>query len=642
MIPLIMQLKIKVVISINSIVRILVGLLATCVCFLKDYIFSLVIFTLLTKLLLFPVALYTHRNSLKMVSLMPALNRLQIKHYGDKDIIAEETQRLYKQEGYHPILSTIPMFIQLTLLIGVIGAVRELLAGTESMLSVYPSQLGGISLLMPLAAGGSALLLGLAQNHFNPLQREQTKATQWMTNGLSIGISLMLGAFVPMGVGVYWIASNLLTIPQQLLLNAIMPPKKYVDYVALKESKAELDKLNALSAKVSPEDKRREKADYKRFFSIANKHLVFYSEKSGFYKYFENIIRYLLHHSNIIIHYVTSDPKDAIFQKAKEEPRIKPYYIGENRLITLMMKMDADIVVMTMTDLENFHIKRSYVRKDIEYIYVFHAPLSYIMTLRNGALDHYDTIFCTGKGQVEEIRKSEERYGLPPKEIVECGYSVIENMREHYLENRSSYSGQAIKKILIAPSWQEDNILDSCLEPLLMSILRDGWQVIVRPHPEYLKRYTVRWNALRERYKDLPEEWVVFQSDFSSNETVYSADVLISDWSGIAFEYAFATQRPVLFIDTPMKVYNPDYTEIIEKPLNLTLRDEIGIRLSPEKADQAGREVARLLERADAYAQKIAELTDEYLYNMGRSGEVGGKYILRKLKEKAAQKNAPA
>ena len=619
----------------------LVELLVFCQrCFNSD-LFAIVFFTLLTKLILFPVTLYTHHNSLKMVSLMPSLNHLQVKYYGDKDTIAEETQKLYKQKGYHPILSTIPMFIQLALLIGVIDAVRELLAGTESMLSVYPSQLGGISLLMPLAAGGSALLLGLAQNRFNPLQREQTRASQWMTNGLSIAISLVLGAFVPMGVGVYWIASNLLTIPQQLLLNAIMPPKKYVDYDALKESKAELDKLSALSAKVSPEDKRREKEDYKRFFSIANKHLVFYSEKSGFYKYFENIIWYLLRHSNVIIHYVTSDPKDAIFEKAKTESRLRPYYIGENRLITMMMKMDADIVVMTMTDLDNFHIKRSYVRKDIEYIYVFHAPLSYIMTLRNGALDHYDTIFCTGKGQVEEIRKSEERYSLPPKEIVECGYSVIENMREHYQANRSSYSSQAVKKILVAPSWQEDNILDSCLEPLLMSILRDGWQVIVRPHPEYLKRYTVRWNALQERYKDLPKERVVFQSDFSSNETVYSADVLISDWSGIAFEYAFATQKPVLFIDTPMKVSNPEYAEVITTPLNLTLRGEIGVRLPPEQADRAGQEVSKLLEQADVYAQRIGQLTDEYLYNMGCSGEVGGKYILRKLKERAKQKNTP-
>ena len=179
-------------------------------------------FTLLIKIILLPVTLYTHQNSLKMVSLMPSLNRLQVKYYGDKDTIAEETQRLYKQEGYHPILSTIPMFIQLALLIGIIGAVRELLTGTESLLSVYPSQLGGINLLMPLAAGGSALLLGLAQNRFNPLQREQAKASQWMTNGLSIGISLMLGAFVPMGVGIYWIASNLFTISQQLLFNAIM------------------------------------------------------------------------------------------------------------------------------------------------------------------------------------------------------------------------------------------------------------------------------------------------------------------------------------------------------------------------------------------------------------------------------------
>ena len=274
-------------------------------------------FTFLTKLLLFPITLWTHRNSLKMVSLMPALNRLQVKYYGDKDQIAEETQHLYKQQGYHPLLSTVPMFLQLALLIGVIGAVRELLAGRESMLSLYPSQVGGITLLMPLAAGFSALLLGLAQNRLNPLQREQTKASQWTTNGVSIAISLMLGAFVPMGVGVYWIASNLLTIAQQLLLNAIMPPKKYVDYEALAESRKELDKLNALSAKVSPEDKRREKADYKRFFSVANKHLVFYSERSGFYKYFENIIQYLLAHSNVVIHYVTSDPRDAIFEKAQ-------------------------------------------------------------------------------------------------------------------------------------------------------------------------------------------------------------------------------------------------------------------------------------------------------------------------------------
>ncbi len=231
-----------------------------------NFSISIFLFTLLSKVFLFAVSLWTHRNSLRMVALMPELNRIKIKYYGDKDTIAEETQKLYKQEHYHPLLNIIPMLIQLVLLIGVIGAVREILDGTESMLSVYPAQTGGITLLMPLAAGCSALVLGLAQNRLNPLQREQGKASQWMTNSLSIAISLALGAFVPIGVGVYWIASNLLTIFQQILLNAVMPPRKYIDYTALEKSRRELDKFSSRGQKVSKADRKREKADYKRFF----------------------------------------------------------------------------------------------------------------------------------------------------------------------------------------------------------------------------------------------------------------------------------------------------------------------------------------------------------------------------------------
>ncbi|WP_071433254.1 YidC/Oxa1 family membrane protein insertase [Angelakisella massiliensis] len=611
------------------------ALLSVCFLAVRNYGIAIAVFTALTKVILFPVSMWVQRNSIKMVQLTPELNQLKLKYYGDKDTIAEETQVLYKRENYHPLASTIPMFIQLILLIGVIGAVRGMLEGEDNTILVQiPSEVGGAALLMPLAAGGAALLLGLAQNHLNPLQREQGKAEQWMTNGFSIAISLVLGAFVPLGVGIYWICSNLFTILQQIILNTVIPPKKYIDYEALEKSRQELAKISSLGGKRSKEEKQREKADYKRFFSIANKHLVFYSERSGFYKYFENVIDYLLNHSNVTIHYITSDPKDAIFQKAAEQPRIKPYYIGERRLITLMMKMDADMVVMTMTDLENFHIKRSYIRKDAEYVYMFHAPLSFIMTLRDGALDHYDTIFCTGKGQVEEIRKSEEIYHLPQKKIIECGYGVIENMRKHYLENEARYKNQEVKKILIAPSWQEDNILDSCLDQILQSSLRDGWQIIVRPHPEYVKRYGARWNVLLEKYKDIPESCLILQTDFSSNETVYSADVLVSDWSGIAFEYAFATRKPVLSINTPMKVSNPNYAKVIPQPLNLTLRSEIGVQLEPDAADQAGRVLAEMLDHAEDYERKIAQLTDEYLYNMGKSGEIGGAYILQSLQKK--------
>lgn len=594
-----------------------------------NYTIAIIFFTLLTKLILFPISLYTHRNSLKMVSLMPSLNRLQIKYYGDKDTIAEETQKLYKEKGYHPILSTIPMFIQLALLVGVIRAVRELLAGTESLLSVYPSQLGGISLLMPLAAGGSALLLGLAQNRFNPLQREQSKASQWMTNGLSIGISLMLGAFVPMGVGVYWIASNLLTIPQQLLLNAVMPPKKYVDYEALTESKAELDKLNSLSAKVSPEDKRREKEDYKRFFSIANKHLVFYSEKSGFYKYFADVIDYLLTHSNITIRYITSDPKDAIFQKAVQEPRIKPYYIGEKRLITLMMKMDADIVVMTMPDLDNFHIKRSYVRKDIEYIFMFHWTTSTHMIIREGAFDHFDTILCPGPYQIAELRKTEELYQTPPKNLIDAGYGLIETLEQQYRQMKRHEHHKP--QILIGPSWQRDNIMESAIDQLLAQLTNGDYQVIVRPHPEYIKRFPQKMSDFQQRYADKIGTAFELELDFSSNASVYGSDVLITDWSNVGYEFAFATGKPVLFIDTPPKITNPNYEKLGIPPLDLTLRGRVGKALGIDQLERTAETISDLLSHKEDYQEDILRCRQEILPQYGHSGEIGGKYILSRL-----------
>ena len=610
------------------------ALMMICYRMVGHYLAAILIFTLLTKVILFPVSLWTHRNGITMIRLMPELNRLKVKYYGDKDTIAEKTQALYKQRGYHPLASTVPMFIQLALLIGVIGAVQALLAGTESVLSVPPAQAGGMTLLMPLAAGGSALLLGLAQNQFNPLQREQARASQWATNGVSIGISLLLGAFVPVGVGVYWIASNLLTIGQQLVLNAVMPARNYVDYEALEQSKQELAGIDSLSSRVSKEDRQREKADYKRFFSIANKHLVFYSESSGFYKYFADVIDYLLQHSNLSIHYITSDPNDAIFQKAQKEPRIRPYYIGEKRLITLMMKMDADMVVMTTPDLDNFYLKKSYVKKDVEYIYTAHGVGSTNLLLRNCALAHFDTIFCIGPYQIEELREEEYVYNLPSKTLVPCGYGLLDSVMTAY---DSSLSKRLKEKpqVLIAPSWQPDNILDTCIDPLLDSLLCGKYHIILRPHPEYCKRYPQKIAILKSRYKDKlgqSSSGFELQTDFSSNETVFESDIVITDWSTICYEFSFATKRPTLFVNTPMKVMNPDYQRLKRIPLDIEIREKIGRSISPDTAGEIERVVEKLL--MQAYAQSIEKLLGECLFNPGQSGMAGGKYIIDRLLNK--------
>ena len=145
-----------------------------------------------------------------------------------------------------------------------------------------PVNAGGILWLMPLLAAFSSWLLCEVQNRKNVLQHEQGKMNQYSTMLLSVGLSLYLGIFVPAGVVIYWIASNILAIVQLLILNRVIDPRKSVDYERLEESKKALEGLKSVGGERTREEKAREKADYKRFFSVANKHLVFYSEKSGF------------------------------------------------------------------------------------------------------------------------------------------------------------------------------------------------------------------------------------------------------------------------------------------------------------------------------------------------------------------------
>lgn len=607
-------------------------LLNVCYGLVNNYALAIIVFTLLTKIILFPVSMWVQKNSIAMVKMTPALNRLKIKYYGDKDTIAEETLVLYKKEKYHPFASSIPMIIQLIMLIGVIGAVKSIMGGADTVLTGMPSEIGGISYLMPLGAGVAALLLGLAQNKFNPLQREQSAKDQWMTNGFSIAISLVLGAFVSLGVCIYWIFSNLFSIVQQIILNVVIKPEKYIDYEELEKSKKELEEINGLSAKVSPEDKKREKADYKRFFSVANKHLVFYSEKSGFYKYFKDVIEYLLEKSNIIIHYVTNDPKDQIFELAKNQQRIKPYYIGENKLITLMMKMDADIVVMTCPDLNNFHFKRSYVRKDIEYIYMFHYPLSTHMVLNTGALDHYDTIFCVGDFQFDEIRAAERVYSLPEKKLISAGYGQLEQLHTAYQAMEKVERQRP--KVLVAPSWQPDNILDSCIDNLLEELLGKGYDVVVRPHPEYVKRFKPRMDAIVQRFAGREADGLTFELDFTSNNSIFDSDVLITDWSGTAYEFSFVTLKPAVFVDTKPKINNPEYVKFEIEPLEFSLRDKVGIRVAPDAMDGLSDKLSELIKNGAEYEQKILDIRNTYIANFGSSGEIGAKYILRQLKER--------
>ena len=677
-----------------------------CYNFLGDYGFAIILFTLVTKFILLPLSIWVQKNSIKMVQMQPAINRIKSKFFGDADAIADEESKLYKEYKYNPLASIIPLAAQIILLMGVvaviynpfeylfnmnaelIGRINQVASNLSGIniadssiqltaieyiknplytaefsaiegignyldliknfrlsffginLSYTPSIVWGITTLVPIVAGLSSFWLCIAQNTANVLQVEQSKISQWSMLALSVGLSLYLGFFVPAGIALYWIASNLFAIAQLYLLNMAIPPKKYVDYAELEASREELAQLNAMVEKKKPfkkdENAKRERADYKRFFSIKNKHLVFYSERSGFYKYYKELVEFILAKTTVAIHYITNDPNDIVFELAKENPRLKPYYIGVKKCITLMMRLEADVVVMTTPDLDNFYLKRSLMDKNVKYIYVPHDPASMHMGFREHSLDNFDAIFCTGPHIANEVRASEKLYGTKKKELVEFGYPLIENLIascEALEENHDSR-----KQVLIAPSWQEDNLLDSCIEDLIDSIYSNEYRIIVRPHPEYMKRYKPKMDMLVEKYQDKVGENLQFELDFSSNTSVYSSDILITDWSGIGIEYGFATLKPVVFINTKIKMENENYKNIGIEPQEITLRNVLGVALEKNEIKEKFADTIKQLMSSDDFKEKLKAKRQEYFYNLGSGGSEGAKYIIRYLIDKKKEK----
>lgn len=670
-----------------------------CYDLISNYGIAIIVFTLITKVILFPVSILVQKNSIKMIKMKPKLDALKYQYVDDKDALLDAQSDLYKEEKYNPFLGTIPLLLQLPLIFGLIDVVyrplKHILHFSPQIINALvekTSQLTGIVdmgsspelfvmqnisnpsfhdaymslqngplsgqnvgqlmnqiqsidlnffginlaqvphlgwdilIIIPILAGVSALIMCIIQNKINVLQIEQNAFAQWGMTIFMIAFSSYFAFLVPAGVGVYWIFGNLFSIPVMYLVNWMYSPKEYIDYDTLNKMKQKAKE----DAEIEKKNTKLSKKYYKEICAnnnLQNMKLMFYSEQSGFYKYFQNIIEALLEKTDEPIYYITSDPNDNIFNHPNKQ--IKAYYIGGNQLIALMMKLECKIVVMTTPDLHKYHIKRSKVRKNIEYVYVDHACSSLNMSYRTGAFDYFDTIFAVSRSQGIEIREMEKLRKTKKKRIVKCGYGLIDNMIAAYEKLEKKENDKPT--ILVAPSWQYDNLLDSCLDNILAGLVCDKYKVIVRPHPQYIRRYPLQMEAIIEKYKDKFNEDFAIETDFSSNVTVYTADMVITDWSAIAFEFSFTTNKPTLFVDTEMKVINKDYEKIKTKPFDITARNKVGKSISKEDTKNISEIVDELLENKMSYAQQINELKNSYFYNLGHSGEVGADYIIEKI-----------
>ncbi len=88
-----------------------------------NYGISLLLFTILIRLVLFPLSLKQQKSTVKMQILKPQMDELQAKYKNNKEKLNEEMMKLYQKEGYNPASGCLPLLIQMPILFGLIEVI---------------------------------------------------------------------------------------------------------------------------------------------------------------------------------------------------------------------------------------------------------------------------------------------------------------------------------------------------------------------------------------------------------------------------------------------------------------------------------------------------------------------------------------
>lgn len=88
-----------------------------------NYAWAIILFTLITKIILFPLSVKQQKSSAAMAAFQPKLEKLKKQYANNQQKLQEEQMKLYSEEGINPMASCLPLFIQFPILYGIFDVV---------------------------------------------------------------------------------------------------------------------------------------------------------------------------------------------------------------------------------------------------------------------------------------------------------------------------------------------------------------------------------------------------------------------------------------------------------------------------------------------------------------------------------------
>lgn len=189
--------------------------------------FSIIILTLIIKIIFFPLTYSSTRSMAKMQELQPKIKALRAKYKKTKQDIAqrrkmnEEIMRLYKEHSINPAGGCLPMLIQIPVFWGFF---RLLVVAIEFRHSPFIFWINDLSVKDPYYV--TPILMGISQfisQKLTPTSADPTQAKMMLIMPVIMTIFFMN---FQSGLVLYWLTNNVLQIGQQLIMNHLMQKKK--------------------------------------------------------------------------------------------------------------------------------------------------------------------------------------------------------------------------------------------------------------------------------------------------------------------------------------------------------------------------------------------------------------------------------
>lgn len=273
--------------------------------------------------------------------------------------------------------------------------------------------------------------------------------------------------------------------------------------------------------------------------------IVIFSDDKRYWNVFEPLCREF-DRRGVEIVYMTASPDDPVLENLYKH--IKGEFIGENnKAFAKLNFLNATLVLSTTPGLDVYQWKRS--KKVQYYVHMLHAA-NEIAGYRMFGTDYYDALMLSGEYQVRDVRYLESIRNLPAKEIVKIGIPYLDEMynRLHKSMESEEKKEKQERTVLLAPSWGKSAILSKFGARIIDVLVETGYSIIIRPHPQSFTSEKEMIEKLMEKYPN--SEKLEWNRDNDNFEVLKRADILISDFSGVVFDFSLVHEKPIIYTDT--------------------------------------------------------------------------------------------